>query len=81
MLVKLLPVGFTEDQLKKGTEVYLVGSHSKSRVQQVGVYFGPERVNTDAVPAGNIVYIAGAKVQSLGKPSVLLKIKSKSLKD
>lgn len=47
--------------IEKGTEVYLVGSHSKSRVQQVGVYFGPERVNTDAVPAGNIVYVAGAK--------------------
>lgn len=47
--------------IEKGTEVFLVGSHSKSRVQQVGVYFGPERVNTDAVPAGNIVYIAGAK--------------------
>lgn len=47
--------------IEKGTEVYMVGSHSKARVQQVGVYFGPERVNTDAVPAGNIVYIAGAK--------------------
>ncbi|MDL2270183.1 elongation factor EF-2 [Methanobrevibacter sp. OttesenSCG-928-I08] len=47
--------------IEKGTEVFLVGSHSKSRVQQVGVYFGPERVNTDTVPAGNIVYIAGAK--------------------
>ncbi|OWT33885.1 elongation factor EF-2 [Methanobrevibacter sp. 87.7] len=48
-------------QIQKGTEVYLVGSHSKSRVQQVGVYFGPERVNTDSVPVGNIVYIAGAR--------------------
>lgn len=47
--------------IEKGTEVYLVGSHAKSRVQQVGIYFGPERVNTDVVPAGNIVYIAGAK--------------------
>jgi elongation factor 2 len=47
--------------IEKGTEVYLVGSHAKSRVQQVGVYFGPERVNTDTVPAGNIVYVAGAK--------------------
>ena len=47
--------------IEKGTEVYLVGSHGKSRVQQVGVYFGPERVNTDKVPAGNIVYVAGAK--------------------
>lgn len=47
--------------IEKGTEIYLVGSHAKSRVQQVGIYFGPERVNTDNVPAGNIVYIAGAK--------------------
>ena len=47
--------------IEKGTEVYLVGSHGKSRLQQVDVYFGPERVNTDKVPAGNIVYIAGAK--------------------
>ena len=47
--------------IEKGTEVYMVGSHGKSRVQQVGVYFGPERVNTDKVPAGNIVYVAGAK--------------------
>lgn len=47
--------------IEKGTEVFLVGSHAKSRIQQVGVYFGPERVNTDTVPAGNIVYVAGAK--------------------
>lgn len=47
--------------IEKGTEVFLVGGHAKSRVQQVGVYFGPERVNTDTVPAGNIVYVAGAK--------------------
>lgn len=47
--------------IKKGTEVYLVGSHAKARTQQVGVYFGPERVNTDAVPAGNIVAITGAR--------------------
>jgi elongation factor 2 len=47
--------------IEKGTEVYLVGSHTKSRTQQVGVYFGPERVNTDKVPAGNIVAITGAK--------------------
>ena len=53
--------------IEKGTEVYLVGSHVKSRVQQVGVYFGPERVNTDKVPAGNIVYIAGAKGSVAGE--------------
>lgn len=47
--------------IEKGTEIFLVGSHAKARIQQVGVYFGPERVNTDAVPAGNIVAITGAR--------------------
>lgn len=47
--------------IEKGSEVFIVGSHSKARVQQVGVYMGPERVNTDKVPAGNIVAITGAK--------------------
>jgi len=47
--------------LEKGTEIFFVGSHGKARTQQVGVYFGPERVNTDRVPAGNIVAITGAR--------------------
>ncbi len=47
--------------LEKGSEIFLVGSHGKARTQQVGVYFGPERVNTDRVPAGNIVAITGAR--------------------
>ncbi|MDP3066599.1 MAG: elongation factor EF-2, partial [Methanobacteriaceae archaeon] len=47
--------------LEKGNEIFFVGSHGKARTQQVGVYFGPERVNTDKVPAGNIVAITGAR--------------------
>jgi len=47
--------------LEKGSEIFFVGSHGKNRIQQVGVYMGPERVNTDKVPAGNIVAITGAK--------------------
>jgi len=47
--------------IEKGTEIFFVGSHGKNRIQQVGVYFGPERVNTDRVPAGNIVAITGAR--------------------
>ena len=53
--------------VQQGSEVYLVGSHAKSRVQQVGVYFGPERVPTETVPAGNIVYITGAKGATAGE--------------
>lgn len=47
--------------IEKGTEIFFVGSMGKARTQQVGVYFGPERVNTDKVPAGNIVAITGAR--------------------
>ncbi|MDR0911612.1 MAG: GTP-binding protein, partial [Methanobrevibacter sp.] len=47
--------------IEKGHEVFLVGSHGKARTQQVGVFFGAERVNTDKVPAGNIVAITGAR--------------------
>jgi elongation factor 2 len=47
--------------IEKGTEIYMVGSMAKARTQQVGVYFGPERINTDKVPAGNIVAITGAR--------------------
>lgn len=47
--------------IEKGTEIFFVGSHGKARTQQVGVYFGPERINTDKVPAGNIVAITGAR--------------------
>lgn len=53
--------------VQPGSEVFLVGSHAKSRVQQVGVYFGPERVSTEKVPAGNIVYITGAKGATAGE--------------
>ena len=53
--------------VEQGTEVYLVGSQAKSRVQQVGVFFGPERVPTEKVPAGNIVYITGAKGATAGE--------------
>ena len=47
--------------IEKGQDIFMVGSHAKARTQQVGVFFGAERVNTDKVPAGNIVAITGAK--------------------
>lgn len=47
--------------IEKGSEIFFVGSMSKARTQQVGVYMGPERINTDSVPAGNIVAITGAR--------------------
>ena len=53
--------------VEQGSDVYLVGGQARSRVQQVGVFFGPERVPTEKVPAGNIVYITGAKGATAGE--------------
>ena len=53
--------------IEKGSEIFFVGSHGKARIQQVGVYMGPERINTDKVPAGNIVAITGAKNAMAGE--------------
>jgi elongation factor 2 len=47
--------------LKKSQEVYLHNLKTKARTQQVGVYFGPERMPTSQVVAGNIAMITGLK--------------------
>lgn len=53
--------------LEKSSEVYLVGSHGKARVQQVGVFMGAETIDTGKVPAGNIAYLTGVKGASAGE--------------
>ncbi len=45
--------------LKRGQEVRLVGQHVNRRVQQVSIYKGPQRIQMEEVPAGNIVGIVG----------------------
>jgi len=46
-------------RIKKGEDVYLVGSRRSQRVQQVNVYKGPHRIQVDEVVAGNICGIVG----------------------
>jgi len=45
--------------IRKGQEVHLVGQHVNRRVQQVSIYKGPQRIQMDEIPAGNIVGIVG----------------------
>ncbi len=47
--------------LERGKEVYLYNLKRKARVQQTGVYFGPERMPTERVVAGNIAMVIGLK--------------------
>ena len=53
--------------LKKGDEVYLVGSKVKARIQQVGVFNGSKTIDTEKVPAGNIAFITGVKDATAGE--------------
>ncbi|WP_297508780.1 elongation factor EF-2 [Thermococcus sp.] len=53
--------------VKSGMEVYLINSKRKARIQQVGIYMGPERINMEAVPAGNIVAVTGLRDAMAGE--------------
>ncbi len=45
--------------VKRGQEVKLIGQHKTQRIQQVSIYKGPQRIQLDEIPAGNIVGIVG----------------------
>jgi elongation factor 2 len=53
--------------LKKGNEVFLVGSKKKARIQKVGVFNGSKTIDTEKVPAGNIAFISGIKDATAGE--------------
>ena len=45
--------------LEPGQDVNIVSAKVERRTQQVSIYMGPQRVNVDEVPAGNIVAVTG----------------------
>ncbi len=47
--------------LKPGMELYVVDRKTKNRVQTVGVFMGPRRVELPEVPAGNVVAVVGIR--------------------
>ncbi|MFN3383661.1 MAG: elongation factor EF-2 [Archaeoglobaceae archaeon] len=47
--------------VKPGVELHIVDRKAKNRVQTVGVYMGPRRVEVEEIPAGNIVALVGLK--------------------
>ncbi|MGC9099188.1 MAG: elongation factor EF-2 [Candidatus Micrarchaeia archaeon] len=52
--------------VRKGTMLIISGRPEPERVQQVGLYMGPDRVPVDEVPAGNIAALVGLKNISVG---------------
>ncbi len=62
-----IPIGRVfSGQVAKGKELHISGSASTVRVQQIGIYMGPDRVNVLMVPAGNIVALVGMKEANVG---------------
>ncbi|WNY24541.1 elongation factor EF-2 [Methanolapillus millepedarum] len=52
--------------LSRGLEVYTSGTAKKSRIQQVGIFMGPERLEVEAIPAGNIAAVTGLRDAIVG---------------
>ena len=47
--------------LKPGLELFLIDRKTKNRVQTIGLFMGPRRVEVSEIPAGNIVAVVGLK--------------------
>jgi elongation factor 2 len=45
--------------VRRGQEVRLIAQHQVRRIQQVSVYKGPQRIQMEEIPAGNIIGIVG----------------------
>lgn len=52
---------------KRGLEVIQASKKVTGRVSQVSIYMGPDRVNVEDVPAGNIVALVGLKDLYVGE--------------
>ncbi|WP_209681253.1 elongation factor EF-2 [Methanohalophilus levihalophilus] len=52
--------------LSRGLEVYVSGAAGKNRIQQVGIFMGPERLEVERIPAGNIAAVTGLKDAIVG---------------
>jgi len=47
--------------IKGSMELYIVDRKTKNRIQNVGLFMGPKRVDVPEIPAGNIVAVVGLK--------------------
>jgi len=52
--------------LKRGMELNVSGSVNTNRLQQVGVFMGPERLEVENIPAGNIAAVTGLRDAYVG---------------
>jgi len=62
--------------ITKGTKIHLINLKKEVTVQQVSLFMGPERVNVESVPAGNIAAIVGTRDVYAGETVSSEKIQS-----
>ncbi len=67
--------------LEKGKAVKLVSADQEARVQQVGVYMGPDRVPVEKIPAGNIAAIIGMKEAYVGETLIEAGVEGKGFEE
>ncbi len=54
-------------KMKRGTELFVMGTAKRgNRLQQVGIFMGPTRVEVEELVAGNIAAVTGLKDASVG---------------
>jgi elongation factor 2 len=54
-------------KVEKGTQLYIHSKKNYSKIQQVGIYMGPDRVPAERVTAGNIGALVGIKDVYVGE--------------
>jgi elongation factor 2 len=59
--------------LRRGQELYISGVSSPDRIQQVGVFMGPERLEVELIPSGNIAAVTGLKNAIVGSTAASLR--------
>ncbi|MDK2831540.1 MAG: elongation factor 2, partial [Methanolobus sp.] len=52
--------------LSRGMEAFVSGTSRKNRIQQVGVFMGPKRLEVENIPAGNIAAVTGLRDAIVG---------------
>lgn len=67
--------------LEAGKEVHLVNAKKDARVQQVGIYMGPDRVTVDEAPAGNVAAVIGMEDAIVGETIVEKDIEGRGFED
>lgn len=58
--------------IHRGQELYVSGASGTDRIQQVGVFMGPDRLEVEKIPAGNIAAVTGLKHAIVGSTATTL---------